>query len=249
MELVDSIITTISYIKQPAKRVLIREAAKFKGQNGIEIGGPTKFFGLKGGCPIYLNANKVDNVNYDSKSFFGDYEAGETFNYHRNKVGHQFIAEATELSSIPNSRYDFVLSSHSLEHTANPLKALKEWNRIIKPGGTLVLLLPDKRYTMDHKREYTSYSHLLEDFKNNMDEEDTTHFEEIMDKFDDQKESVGKNKYFELLKNNIANRCAHHHVFSQEVIRQALAFMGFSVNMQTEAAPFHLITIATKKIA
>src|SRR5947208_3341490 len=165
MEFVDSIITTISYIKQPAKRALIREAAKFSGKNGIEIGGPTRFFGLKGGFPIYLHANKVDNVNYDSKSFFGDYEAGETFNYHRNKVGHQFIAEATELSSVPNGRYDFVLSSHSLEHTANPLKALKEWNRIIKPGGTLVLLLPDKRYTMDRKREYTSFSHLLEDLK------------------------------------------------------------------------------------
>jgi len=248
MDVIDSIITAISYIKQPAKRVLIREASKFEGKKGIEIGGPTRFFGLKGGFPIYLHAAKVDNVNYDSKSFFGDYEAGETFNYHRNKMGHQFIAEATELSSIPNGRYDFVLSSHSLEHTANPLKALKEWNRILKPGGELVLLLPDKRYTMDHKREYTTFSHLLNDFRNSTDEDDTTHFEEILRNFDEEYEHADKNKYSELLKNNIANRCAHHHVFSHGLLKDALEFTGFTVNMQTEAAPFHLITLATKNL-
>lgn len=248
MDVIDSIITAISYIKQPAKRALIKEAAKFEGKKGIEIGGRTQFFGLKGGFPVYLYAAKVDNVNYDSKSFFGDYEAGETFNYHRNKMGHQFIAEATELSNVPNGRYDFVLSSHSLEHTANPLKALKEWNRITKPGGELVLLLPDKRYTMDNKREYTTFQHLLDDFRNHMDESDTTHFEEILTNFDEEKESVDKKKYTELLSNNIANRCAHHHVFSHELLKQAIEFAGYTLKMQTEAAPFHLITIATKNL-
>jgi len=246
MDVVDSIITAISFVKQPSKRRLIREAAKFKGKKGIEIGGPTRFFGLKGGFPIYLHAEKVDNVNYDSKSFFGDYEAGDTFNYHRTKVGHQFIAEATDLHMIADNSYEFLLSSHSLEHTANPIKALKEWIRILKPGGQFILLLPDKRFTMDKKREYTPFTHLLNDYNNNTTEADTTHFEDILINFDEETHKIKRENYKKLLGDNVSNRCAHHHVFSQDVVEKALQFVGFTVTSQLAMPPFHLITTAKK---
>lgn len=40
---------------------------------------------------------------------------------------------------------DFVFSSHLLEHIEHYEKALKEWFRVIKPGGHLVLYLPDDK--------------------------------------------------------------------------------------------------------
>ncbi len=246
MSILDTIITIMSYVKQPKKRRLIKEAFKLRHKKGIEIGGPSGFFSLRGGFPVYLFAEKIDNVNYGSTTVFGNYEQGETFNYYKNKIGNQFIAEAIDLRSIKNNSYDFLLSSHSLEHTANPIKALKEWRRVIKSNGKLVLILPDKRYTFDLEREYTSFSHLLDDYNEDTSENDITHIEEILSKYDEIKGKVPIEEYKKLLSNNYINRCAHHHVFNQELIRNSLEFVGFNVESQYEVDPFHLITIATK---
>ena len=247
MRIQDAIVTMISYGKQPSKRRLIREAYEFRNKTGLEIGGPTKMFGLRGTFPIYLFARKVDNVNYGRETFFGNYQEGMTYNYHRGKFGRQFIAEATSLDEIPDNSYDFILSSHSLEHTANPIKALKEWNRIVKPGGKLVLILPDKRNTIDHKREYTTFAHLLEDYTRNTTEHDTTHFDEILSTFDEDVAKVQLKEYTKQIRNNYANRCAHHHVFHPDIVKAALEYVGFAVDSQYESLPFHLITNATKK--
>tara|TARA_B100000929_G_scaffold194153_1_gene153930 strand:- start:869 stop:1180 length:312 start_codon:yes stop_codon:yes gene_type:complete len=40
--------------------------------------------------------------------------------------------------------YDTVHSSHCLEHMHDPEKALLEWWKLIKPGGYLVLVVPDE---------------------------------------------------------------------------------------------------------
>jgi SAM-dependent methyltransferase len=41
-----------------------------------------------------------------------------------------------------DDRYDFVFSSHCLEHIPDYYGALKEWIRVLKPGGTFFLYLP-----------------------------------------------------------------------------------------------------------
>jgi hypothetical protein len=51
-----------------------------------------------------------------------------------------------------------------LEHIPNPLAALFEWHRVLRPGGKLYLVVPDKRYTFDSAREITSARHVLDDF-------------------------------------------------------------------------------------
>ena len=38
--------------------------------------------------------------------------------------------------------WDYVFSSHCLEHLANPIAALEHWKASIKPGGVLFLYLP-----------------------------------------------------------------------------------------------------------
>ena len=40
--------------------------------------------------------------------------------------------------------YDTVHSSHCLEHMFNPDQAIKEWWALIKPGGHLVIVVPDE---------------------------------------------------------------------------------------------------------
>ncbi len=47
------------------------------------------------------------------------------------------------LRAIPGASYDAVLCSHFLEHIADPVPIVKEIGRIIRPGGELVITLPN----------------------------------------------------------------------------------------------------------
>lgn len=54
------------------------------------------------------------------------------------------VADASYLPQVPDNRVDFVYSSHLLEHIQDYQEALREWWRIIKVGGYLVLYLPHR---------------------------------------------------------------------------------------------------------
>jgi SAM-dependent methyltransferase len=170
--------TLVSYLNKSAKRKPLRYCFGLRNKTGIEIGGPSSFFLVKGYFPIYAFAKKINGVNFSSETVWeGNLTEGNNYNYSKNKTGFQYLSEASDLSKIKDSSYDFLLSCHSLEHVANVIKTLKEWNRILKPGASLIVVLPDKRYTFDHNRPYTSFEHLLKDFENNVDEHDETCFE------------------------------------------------------------------------
>lgn len=46
------------------------------------------------------------------------------------------------LENIPKNSFDFLLSSHSLEHSPKPAEDLINFHRYLKPGGKLILILP-----------------------------------------------------------------------------------------------------------
>lgn len=52
--------------------------------------------------------------------------------------------DAQFMSTVPDNTYDFVLSSHCLEHMQDPFEAIKNWLRILKPHGHMVLVVPDE---------------------------------------------------------------------------------------------------------
>lgn len=250
MTLFEKIITTISYLKQPTKRRMIQLAATFKGQEGIEVGGPSAFFSFKSAFPIYLYANKIDGVNFSNNTLWeGKIKEGNLYNYYKNKKGFQFIGEAAHLKDVNDASYDFVLSCHSLEHVANPIKALKDWSRVMKTKGRLVLVLPDKEFTFDNKRPVTTLAHLIEDYKNNTTEEDSTHFEEVIEMHDFKHDAFVQSKE-DLIKRtnlNIENRAVHHHVFNLDLVKELLVYCDFEVIHQQTYPPFHLVSVAEKK--
>src|SRR5690349_20612939 len=57
----------------------------------------------------------------------------------------EICAKADDLPFYDNS-LDYVASSHVLEHLANPIAALREWYRVIKPGGHVYMVVPDRRF-------------------------------------------------------------------------------------------------------
>ena len=54
--------------------------------------------------------------------------------------------DVLQMPIFASESMDFVFSSHTLEHIKDHEKALREWWRVIKPGGYLVLYLPHKDF-------------------------------------------------------------------------------------------------------
>lgn len=52
--------------------------------------------------------------------------------------------DAQVLAGVADASYDFVHSSHSLEHMRDPTVAMLNWYRVLKPGGHLVMVVPDE---------------------------------------------------------------------------------------------------------
>jgi SAM-dependent methyltransferase len=48
------------------------------------------------------------------------------------------------LEGVDDETFDFVHSSHSLEHMSDPMVAMTNWIRVLKKGGHMVVLLPDE---------------------------------------------------------------------------------------------------------
>jgi SAM-dependent methyltransferase len=66
---------------------------------------------------------------------------------------------------VPDSSQDFVFSSHVLEHMPDLIKALKEWNRVVKPMGYVVMVVPLPRARKkDREKPLTTWEHVVSDY-------------------------------------------------------------------------------------
>jgi SAM-dependent methyltransferase len=231
------------------RRIFRQNKVYFKNKSGIEIGGPSPVFSNDGPFPVYGVAGRIDNVNYSTQTFWGDAGEGKNFVFSSSKEnGYQFISEASELSSIDDNSYDFLLSSHVIEHLANPLKAVTEWKRVIKPGGLMVIIAPDKQRTYDHKRPLTSFEHIIEDYINKTDESDMTHLWEIIELHDlSQDPTVDSFEDHEKrTRDNINTRIAHHHTFDTGLLIRLALYCKLTVTGHQSFKPFHLAVTARK---
>ena len=73
--------------------------------------------------------------------------------------------DAQELPGIPPYSFDWVYSSHCLEHMRDPIRAISRWWEVLKPNGFLFVVVPDEdlyeqgfwpsRFNADHKWTFT----------------------------------------------------------------------------------------------
>ena len=220
----------------------------FKGKKGIEIGGPSPVFLDE--IPIYRMVRSLDGCNFSNQTIWeGEIIEGENYNYFKDKRGYQYICEANNLQAIPNESYDFLIASHCLEHCANTLLTIREWLRVVKKGGTIMLILPDKRYTFDHQRPVTNFEHLVDDLNKGIDETDLTHLSEILKLHDltmDQPAGT-KEKFKKRSLNNYENRCLHHHIFDFELLEKIYYHFEIKIADRLFVKPYHQIIIGVKQ--
>ena len=216
----------------------------FIGLKALEIGGPSDIFFTK--LYVYQNLKSLSVANFSNETTWeGKIGEGLNCRYYSNKLAYQYILDTSNLYKIKDNSYDAILSSHSLEHLANPIKALFEWKRVLKKNGKLLLILPNKINNFDHKRPYTLFSHILSDYENKVTEDDMTHYEEIINLHDLKHYSKDANyeKFLEESKDNFKNRHFHHHVFNKDLIFKMLDFVGFNIEFYKEYKE-DLITVA-----
>jgi SAM-dependent methyltransferase len=73
--------------------------------------------------------------------------------------------DAQTLDNVEDDSFDFLYSSHCLEHVDDPFEAMTNWIRVVKPGGHLIVSVPDEdlyeqgtwpsRFNTTHKTTWT----------------------------------------------------------------------------------------------
>jgi SAM-dependent methyltransferase len=140
-----------------------RSSPRCAAPRALELGGPSAPFGSDGVLPAYALCASVDGLQYAEDTVWHGRQAAGRYAPEGHDLGAMHIADAGELAGLPDGAYDVVLHSHVIEHLANPLRALARWREVLRPGGHLVMVVPHKDGTFDHRRPVTSLAHLEAD--------------------------------------------------------------------------------------
>lgn len=120
------------------------------GLIGIEIGGsshnPYNILGTKN-----VSYTRSDNTPFanDERRLIG------------SRMPVDYVAYMHRLPIVDNS-VDFVLNSHVIEHAPDPIQTLKEWHRVVKPGGLIYCVVPHRDRTFDNTRDVSTLDELWE---------------------------------------------------------------------------------------
>ena len=190
-----------------------------QNKNGLEIGGPSTI-----GKTIYQSANQLDNVVFANHTVWSTQKDIYPYGKHAGKV---IVNDATQIVDIHNEQYDFVFASHTLEHIANPIKALNEWLRVVKNGGYLILVVPEKSQCFDHNRKISSFETIVTQYKRGVNEDDLSTLPEIL-RFHDLSMDPPAGTFEQFTKrclDNHLNRCMHHYVYDVKLLTQICTYL------------------------
>lgn len=124
-----------------------------EGLSGLELGAASH-------NPFGVNALNVA-PKFDEKIYTNNQvKMGET------PTPIDLYGEATQIP-VANHSQDFILSSHVFEHIPNPILALVEWERVIKPGGYVVMIVPQPDALLGDNRPLSTYEQLIQAYEEN----------------------------------------------------------------------------------
>jgi SAM-dependent methyltransferase len=103
------------------------------GLTGLEIGGAAH-------NPFNLNTKNVDKFSTDDPRFA---PYGKAQMELCGKIMPVDIVAPGDSIPVPDKSFDFVISSHVIEHFFDPIKALKEWARIARKYIYIICPQPD----------------------------------------------------------------------------------------------------------
>jgi hypothetical protein len=87
-------------------------------KRGLEIGGPSEVFRRRQPLELYGNVGGLDNCDFSRSTVWAEQQEHYTFHPEKDS-GNSIFCDGSDLVSVKDSTYDFVLSAHNLEHFAN----------------------------------------------------------------------------------------------------------------------------------
>ena len=132
-----------------------------EGKAGIEIGGPSEVFRSgRSPLPIYEKVGSLDNCDFSSTTSWAQHQKEFVFCADK-QPGRNLFAEGSNLQHVPDWTYDFVLSSHNLEHFANPSEGIERVAADYAPGwgpGSCAALLHSDFRSPAHPNSDTAHA-------------------------------------------------------------------------------------------
>ncbi len=209
-----------------------------KGQ-GIEIGAGSDPFPL----PARVKVQYVDCITPDE--LFKIYPG-----YHGIRfVTVDIVASAHQLP-CSDSSLDFIINAHVIEHLTDPLGAVAEWHRVLRPEGILYSVIPDKTYTYDKPRPCTPLEHVILDYETPDSQRDQEHIHEYV-RLVEKATAAGQveSRVAQLLSSH--DPMLHYHVWdyslTKQLFRYAAERFGFIPLLITSDKCFETIIIMQKK--
>lgn len=186
----------------PAVRTFLA-AQYFHGQ-GIEIGALSHPMRLPPGCTVrYADAFTSDELRRQYSITLQGYEI----------VDVDIITDAHLLTGVDDASQDFVIANHVFEHLGDPLLALRNMLRVLRPGGVLFLAIPDQRHTFDRDRPCTPFEHVLDDHRHGPERSREAHCREWLRLAEKAPESEIEDRVQALMLDH--HHGIHLHVWSQ----------------------------------
>jgi SAM-dependent methyltransferase len=148
------------------ERARRRLAARVIGGTGIEIGA------LHNPFPVPEDTR----VSYVDRLGTAELRAEYAELADQPLVEVDVVDDGETLAKFGDASLDFVIASHFLEHCEDPIGALGAHLRVLRPGGVLLLAVPDRRHGVDRLREPTSLEHVLADHEQGSLRSRTEHY-------------------------------------------------------------------------
>ncbi|MBB4016046.1 SAM-dependent methyltransferase [Chelatococcus caeni] len=72
-----------------------------------------------------------------------------------------YVCRDDNYDMVVKDQFDVVIANHVFEHVDHAIRWLQTTRRMLRSGGVLFLVLPDKKYSFDKFRPDTPFSHIL----------------------------------------------------------------------------------------
>lgn len=147
-------------------------------------------------------------------------------------VNVDIITDGERLEPLGDSTQDFVIANHFIEHCQNPIGALINMFRVLKPGGVLYLAILDKRCSSFAARPSASLSHLMRDYEEGPEWSRRQHFEEwtrLVNKVQDDAAAEE-----EIARNMSMDYSIHYHVWTQAEMLELIVALRKMVSFEVE---------------
>jgi SAM-dependent methyltransferase len=131
-----------------------RLAERHLGGSGLEIGALHMPLPLpEGASARYVDHKTLPELRRD----FPELDGVEI-------VSPDIVDDGASLRSVADESVDFVIANHFVEHCEDPIGALEQHCRVLRPGGILYVALPDRRrQELDRGRDPVPISHHVRD--------------------------------------------------------------------------------------